>query len=301
MSSHIPQSSSGPVRQEALHRQLAFFNKARLQPATVTDDWPQRLRAELEGVLVEGQMVEEERAAVMAQAAQAPAQVDAFIAWFEALAATGPGQHDPLFPWLAETADWDQMRWFLRQEAAGEAGFDDLVALTQVKMPDVPKLELANNYWDEMGRGQLAGMHGLLLARLTERVGGQPSIEDTVWPSLALSNLMTAFACNRRYAYESIGALGVVELTAPGRVSLVAAGLKRLGLSARERAYFDLHAVLDKKHSAAWNALVIRPLVEARPDCARAIAVGALVRLRAGARCFAHYRAHLNPDYQAAA
>ena len=39
---------------------------------------------------------------------------------------------------------------------------------------------------------------------------------------------MTAFAATRRYAYHSIGALGVVELTAPTRVAKVAAGLKRL-------------------------------------------------------------------------
>ena len=47
----------------------------------------------------------------------------------------------------------DQMRWFLTQEVAGEAGFDDLAALTQVKMPQQAKLEIARNYWDEMGRG----------------------------------------------------------------------------------------------------------------------------------------------------
>ncbi|MCA8887010.1 MAG: iron-containing redox enzyme family protein, partial [Hyphomonadaceae bacterium] len=52
------------------------------------------------------------------------------------------------------------MRWFVEQEAAGEAGFDDLVAMSQVKMPAPAKLELARNYWDEMGRGNAKGMHG---------------------------------------------------------------------------------------------------------------------------------------------
>ena len=49
------------------------------------------------------------------------------------------------------------------QEAAGEAGFDDLVAMTQVKLPTRAKLELARNYWDEMGRGNPKGMHGPML------------------------------------------------------------------------------------------------------------------------------------------
>mgnify|MGYP006139274393 CR=1 FL=1 len=47
----------------------------------------------------------------------------------------GPGQGDPLFPWLAEQAPERAMHWFLEQEVAGEAGFEDLVALTQVKLP----------------------------------------------------------------------------------------------------------------------------------------------------------------------
>jgi hypothetical protein len=51
------------------------------------------------------------------------------------------------------------MLWFLTQEVAGEAGFDDLLALTQVKMPITAKLEMARNYWDEMGRGRETAMH----------------------------------------------------------------------------------------------------------------------------------------------
>ena len=66
------------------------------------------------------------------EAANAPSDPCAFMAWFEQLCETGPGQRDPLFPWLASTASLAEMRWFLTQEAAGEAGFDDLVALTQI-------------------------------------------------------------------------------------------------------------------------------------------------------------------------
>ena len=60
------------------------------------------------------------------------------------------------------------MKWFLQQEVAGEAGFDDLVAMTQVKLPCRAKLEMARNYWDEMGQGHGPAMHGALLDRLVE-------------------------------------------------------------------------------------------------------------------------------------
>lgn len=242
---------------------------------------------------LEGGFVEALRAEVVDQAASAPETPDAFIAWFESLTDQGPGQGDPLFPWIAGQASRDQIAWFIEQEAAGEAGFDDLVALTQVKLPVRAKLELGRNYWDEMGRGNPKGMHGPMLCALIDALGLTPRIETTVWESLALANAMTAMATSRRYAWHSVGALGVVELTAPGRSACTATALRRLGFTAAERRYFDLHAVLDVKHSQGLNREALRPLVEEDPRRARAIAEGALMRLRCGARCFDRYRAEL--------
>jgi hypothetical protein len=274
-------------------RALASWNHERLQPGFPEADWQKRLDADTRMLRLEGAFLEELREDVADQAAQAPDDADAFIAWFEALNESGPGQGDPLFPWLAEEASLGEMRWFLEQEAAGEAGFEDLTALTQVKLPTQAKLELARNYWDEMGRGNPKGMHGPMLNELVETLGLEPSIDGTVKESLALANAMTAMATSRRYAWHSVGALGAIELTAPGRSACTAAGLRRLGFTGRERHYFDLHAVLDVKHSAAWNEEALKPLVAEDPRRARAIAEGALIRLTCGARCFERYRAEL--------
>jgi len=244
---------------------------------------------------LESEFVAAERSAVAHRAAQAPLDPDAFVRWFEELRETGPGQGDPLFPWLAARSSLAEMKWFLAQEVAGEAGFDDLVALTQVKMPVQAKLELARNYWDEMGRGRAAGMHGPLLSDLARALGVRADPTCTVWEALALANLLVALALDRRYAYHSIGALGAIELTAPGRVALVDHGLARLGISKAARRYFTLHATLDLRHSEAWNREVLRPLVAADGRAAQAIAEGALMRLRAGARCFERYRRELQP------
>ena len=241
----------------------------------------------------EGEFLDALRAEIAGEAAAVPTDPDGFLAWFEALRQTGPGQGDPLFPWIAAKADRDQMRWFLGQEAAGEAGFEDLLAMTQVRMPSAAKLEFARNYWDEMGRGNSKGMHGPMLGLLIDRLGLDWSIEGTVWESLALANAMTAMATTRRYAWHSVGALGVIELTAPERSAATAAGLRRLGFSAAERRYFDLHAVLDVRHSEAWNREALRQLVTEDPRRAAAIAEGALIRLKCGARCFERYRAEL--------
>jgi hypothetical protein len=275
----------------AIHGRLDAYNRLRLRPAIEPLDvgvQEERALADLELAFVEA-----ERRAVSALAAQAPTEARAFVAWFESLETAGEGQRDPLFDSLERHASLDEMKWFLRQEIAGEVGFDDLVALTQVKMPDRVKLELGRNYWDELGQGHAGGMHGPMLGRLAHALRIDPHEEQVVWESLALGNLMIALALHRRYAYQSIGALGVIELTAPGRASKVNAGLHRLGVGGEARRYFALHATLDVKHSEAWNREVLHPLVAADERVARSIAEGALMRLRAGRRCFERYRREL--------
>ena len=278
---------------DLVQRKLAAFNTRRFVPSRPSPAWEADVAELAELQLLEGRWLEAGRAAVAQRAAQAPQDADGFVAWFEALEQEGPGQGDPLFPWLATTATMEQMRWFLTQEVAGEAGFEDLCALTQVRIPQRAKLEMARNYWDEMGRGNPKGMHGPMLEVLAHRLALTPTVETTTWESLALANTMAGLACSRRYAYQSIGALGVIEQTAPGRAALVGVGLKRLGLPPEDRHYFDLHSVLDVKHSAAWNAEALWPLVDGDPDLAPLIAEGALMRLECGAACFRRYRAEL--------
>ncbi|THD64038.1 iron-containing redox enzyme family protein [Phenylobacterium sp.] len=278
---------------QALHLGLARWNHRRLAVQVPTDDWTAELAQDQRMLRLEGAFIEAFRGHVADLVARVPRDVDGFLAWFEGLKATGPGQCDPLFAWLETGADLPQMRWFLTQEAAGEAGFDDLVAMTQVKLPARPKLELARNYWDEMGRGSEAGMHGPMLDRTVKGLHLTPSIEGTLWQSLCLANVMTALATTRRYVYQSIGALGVVELTAPTRVACVDAGLKRLGCAPEQRKYFALHAHLDVEHSAAWNAEALAPLLAETPACAPYLAEGAVMRLICGEQCFEAYRAHL--------
>jgi hypothetical protein len=291
MNAHVgPVAAQSQLTHAELHRSLNAFNHRRFEPSLSSDDWALGIEQDAAFLALEGEFVEGERRKLRTWAETAGRTADAFVEWFENLKETGPGQNDPLFPWLAESAGDEAMRWFLEQEVAGEAGFDDLVALAQVKMPPQAKLELARNYWDEMGQGNAGAMHGPMLARLSAALGLRPEPARVVWESLALGNLMAALASNRRYAYHLIGALGVIELTAPGRARCVNAGLKRLGVPGATRRYFALHATLDVKHSEAWNREVLRPLVAERPEVAVAIAEGALLRLEAGARCFRRYR-----------
>jgi Iron-containing redox enzyme len=275
---------------------LTRFNATRLQPALPDAEWKDDLAAEGEVSRAEVESIEAQRKAIAPLVSDIPTDVDGFIGWFERLRDTGPGQGDPLFPWLATRATLDEMKWFLLQEVAGEAGFEDLLAITQVKMPEQAKLEMARNYWDEMGRGQSKGMHGPMLERLGQHFELEPTADTVVPESLALGNTMVALARHRRYAYHSVGALGVIEMTAPTRAAYVNDGLRRLGVSGKKRHYFALHAILDVKHSETWNREVLRTLVGEEPARAQAIGEGAVMRLWHGARSFERYRREFGLD-----
>ncbi|RYZ88312.1 MAG: iron-containing redox enzyme family protein [Moraxellaceae bacterium] len=278
------------------HMRLAKHNACRLAVGVPSHTWENDEFLESKFRILEGRYIEDLRQSISSISQGHEESPSHFVDWFKSLADWGPGQHHPLFDWLEHNANLEEMKWFLTQEVAGEAGFDDLVAYSQVKLPVQAKLECARNYWDEMGRGKRGAMHGPLLERMVEGLNLKPSIDATVWESLALGNTMVAMATTRRYTYQSLGALGVIELTAPGRAVKVAAGMKRLGIDQKLRAYFDLHAVLDVAHSESWIREIIQPLVVENPGCARYLAEGALMRLQCGKQCFDRYSRELGVD-----
>ena len=275
---------------ETLHRSLARANSQRLRPRRSAGDFESELERETSNRRLERRFVEEQRACVRAQAAAVPTDAHRFLDWFVALKDCELGQTDALFPWLAEKATQEQMCWFLEQERSNETSFGDLVALTQINMPARPKQELARNYWDEMVRSHTTD---------TPRPAVQcpkkhaPRADAAVWESLALGNLMVALATTRHYAFQSLGALGVAELTAPRSKQFVQTGLLRLGLTVETPDYYSSSTRFDALHSAAWQREVIEPLIASDSTLAPLIAEGALMRLNAAARCFERYRKEL--------
>lgn len=278
---------------EPLHRRLAEFNRLRLQPRLDVEDWQQHLRQELELRTVEGHVVEAERSRARAVAETAPTQPREFVSWFEQLREQSAAQSEGLFTWLAQRASRREMSWFLAQEVASEHDLPDLLALTQVKQGWRAKLEIARDYWDEMGQGNASATRARLLECL-ERELLMDATHPPAWECLARSNLMLALAANRRYAFHAIGALGLLELTAASPAASIDAGLSRLGVSAEARGFFGVRQRLAPLRAHAWNEHVILPLVAQDARSARAIAEGALMRLAADARCHRRYRAALD-------
>ena len=215
-------------------------------PAFPTAAWRDDVEEYARVTRAEGEYIEAVRREVSPLLANVPTGVDDFIDWFEELKRTGPGQGDQLFPWLARNASREDMLWFLTQEVAGEAGFDDLLAMTQVKMPVTAKLrwlETIGTKWAEAGKRPCMARSWRRLANYLE-IDAKP--EHVIPESLALGNAMLALARSRRYCFQSIGALGVIEMTAPTRACFVDAGLKRLRIPTKKATL--LHSACCSRH-----------------------------------------------------
>jgi hypothetical protein len=131
---------------------LNRLNALRFNPTLPLVHWEDQVAEVAELTLIEGRFLEANRKEVAARAAYAPSKPREFIEWFDELRENGPGQKDPLFAWLAERCSMEEMKWFLTQEVAGEAGFEDLTALTQLKLPTRPNsslLEITGMRWVE--------------------------------------------------------------------------------------------------------------------------------------------------------
>ena len=167
----------------------------------------------------------------------------------------------PVYDWLAEEASMEELVRFLALEGGPDGGFDDLVAVCQVGLEGEPKLELARNYWDEMGRGILAEVHTVLHQQLGAAIG-MPAVprEEQPLSGLRRTALGTTLATNRYLQPELVGALGLLELQAGPRCRRVVRALTRLGAPAGAFPFYVEHADVDPIHGKAWLDKVVAPL-----------------------------------------
>jgi hypothetical protein len=183
------------------------------------------------------------------------------------------------YRWLARQATWSQLVHFLALEGGPDGGFDDLVALCQVGLTGTAKLELAQNYWDEMGNGDLEAVHTVLHDDLVGAIA-MPRLAQEELPTEALvrAALPGMLATNRRLQPELIGALGMTELQAGPRCRMVLQGLERLGAPAAALPFYREHAEVDPRHGNDWVHKAVMPLVAEHPEWGARIVRGACWR-----------------------
>ena len=225
-------------------------------------------------------------------AEDADALGDDVVAAMRALAARDrlPG----VYEWVAREASYDELVRFLALEGGPDGGFDDLVAACQIGLSGQPKLELAQNYWDEMGNGRLDAVHTALHDDLVRAVG-MPRIPLSEQPDEALERtaLGGLLATNHWLQPEMLGALGLIELQAGPRCRKVLTGLERTGAPAAAIPFYAEHAEVDPRHGKDWMDNAIVPYADAHPELTSRVLRGALWRSRVNAAFFTRLGADL--------
>ncbi len=208
-----------------------------------------------------------------------PSDPKEFAQWYQLAAFSHPLYEHDLYTFLASDATRSQLEWFLKMECAGEAAFDDLVALAQVGTRGEVKMEMASNYWDEMGRGRHQAVHTHLFHQLIDDLGiSAPDAGELPWEVLSGINLMIWSCIHRRNIFRAQGVLGAVELLAPQRCTRVVHGATRLGIRKKTVVYYGAHAIIDIGHAEGWLSHVIEAQVREFPDARLGIAEGLLAR-----------------------
>ena len=206
------------------------------------------------------------------------------------------------YRWLAKDASWTELVHFLALEGGPDGGFDDLVAACQVGLSGSAKMELAQNYWDEMGNGRPEGVHTTLHEQLVEAVA-MPHVPRRELPTEALERaaLGGLLATNRWLQPEMLGALGLLELQAGPRCRLVLQAFDRLGAPSAAYPFYVEHAEVDPRHGKDWVEKAVAPLVAAQPAWGPRIVKGAWWRSTVNLAFFEAVRVQLDRQVHTAA
>ena len=193
----------------------------------------------------------------------------------------------PVYDWLAAAADRADLVEFLALEGGPDADFDDLVAMCQIGLSGLPKLTLAANYWDEMGRGSLAQVHTELHHDMSTALGVRTiPTEHLPLEVLERRALNGYLATNRSLQPEMLGSLGLLEVQAGPRCRRVVTALRRLDVPTAALPFYEEHATADPRHGKDWIDGALAPVVVDHPEWAPRILRGARWRAVVNGRFF---------------
>lgn len=143
--------------------------------------------------------------------------------------------------------------------------------------------EIAQNFYDEMGEGDLTRAHPILFLRNFDPIG-MPDVIDPVPESLDLLNskIYCAFHCANTAI--GLGGFGFLELTMPKQMELILAGLEKSGFESRELEFWQVHISLDAIHGDSWFDSMSQ--IVKTPEEARNALFGGLLLLDARASVY---------------
>lgn len=221
-----------------------------------------------------------------------PHTVKDFELWYRDCFRHQVAAAESFFEYLAQHATLDELSVYILYEEQVDGRFDDVIALAQLGLRGAAKVALAANYWDEMGEGNETQMHTRLFcesaAYFRKALDGSP-LKRFVQPTaqaLANGNLLLLLAIRRAHCARLLGALTLLEHTAPKRFARAVTAMRRLSVPEPTIYYHEMHVKVDAKHGNDLLNQVVLPMLEARPDLTVEIAIGVQMRLQVANRYY---------------
>jgi pyrroloquinoline quinone (PQQ) biosynthesis protein C len=216
----------------------------------------------------------------------APTDPRKYLSWLKGLAREHRVFKHPYYrEFIRNQATREDLRAYVIAESVVDGRFDDLLAMMQVGTSGHAKMEIANNFWDEMGNGNPAEVHTHLFNNIFKVFDiTQEELENSLTADALLSgNLAVLVSRYRRLYPEAVGLLGMTEWLVPDRFVQVVSAWERLGLPDVGIVYHRLHITVDSQHAAGWFHNVVVPAASSE-YMRRGIARGTLWRLNSSAR-----------------
>jgi hypothetical protein len=217
---------------------------------------------------------------------QAPSDGKAYLSWLKKAARQHRVFKHPYYrEFIQHQAGPEDLRTYILQESVVDGRFDDLLAMMQIGTSGPAKMEIATNFWDEMGNGNPDEVHTHLFNKIFDVFEiTQEELDRVLTANALLSGNLAVLLCRyRQYYPEAVGFLGMTEWLVPDRFKSVVSAWQRLGLPDIGIVYHKLHITIDSVHAAGWFHNIVAPSAGSEA-MRRGIARGAIWRLNSSAR-----------------
>ena len=192
--------------------------------------------------------------------------------------ASRPGGPD-LPGYLVREADRSQFAEYVMHRSVYQLKEADPHSFGIPRLAGPVKAALVEIQADEYGSGRPERMHAELFRAtmrwlgLDDEYGHYVPVVPAV--TLAVSNLMSLFALNRRWLGALLGHLAALEMTSTGPNRRYSAAARRLGADEQARRYFDEHVEADAVHEQIAAHDLCGGYAAQRPGAAADIIFGA--------------------------
>lgn len=214
-----------------------------------------------------------------------PRSAECFREWF--LEVSHRHEQADFCAFLRERATREQLAILVLFEEQVSRRFDDLIAMAQLGAPELSRMTLARSYWATMGEGTPEGMRSRLFSASAEHMRATLARVMVVPPALGTldsiehATLALMYGIQRGLVPRSLGALGLVERSAPARLSAMVEAGQRQGLAVEVIAFRLEYINVNVGRGTNWLEHVLLPLVKSSPDVMREVALGVLTFERA--------------------